>query len=145
VETTVKIRPAVSSDTAFIFKSWLMGQYHGNRPAKGVKQDPRYPIDYLGSIDQDTFMKEYHSFIELQLSRKGVNIQVACLSTDPDVVLGYSVSCGSTLIWVHVKPDWRNIGIGRDLIPKDIKEVSNLTRTGDAIRRKHNWAFNPWS
>lgn len=142
---SVVFRPAVEGDLAFIFKSWLLGQYHGNRPAKGVKLTGKIPVDYMGSIEQDVFMKQYHKFIESLLLEPSVEVTVACLSTDPDVVIGYSVFKRDSLIWVHVKPDWRNIGIARDLIPKTIKTTSSLTRVGDIIRKKRGWTFNPWS
>lgn len=138
-----KLRPAVESDLSFIYKSWLLGAYHGNRPAKGKKLDHKAPVDYLGSIEQGSFMECYHNFIESQL--KISNVVMACLDEDPDVVLGYAVTRGSDLVWVHVKPQWRGIGIARDLIPKNTQTCSSLTRIGDVIRRKRGWIFNPFT
>lgn len=136
-----KIRPGNVTDLPFIFKSWLLGQYHGNRPIKGFKNS-QAPLDYFSSIDQDTFMANYHKYIEMVLKVASVN--VACLASDEDVVLGYSVIFNTTLVWVFVKPDWRKIGIAKSLVPDTIKVVGSITRVGDSIRRKRGWSFNPF-
>lgn len=138
-------RDAEYTDMPFIYRSILMGTYHGNRPAKGMKIDSRYPVDFFSSIDQDTFMKEYHNFLELQFIREGTKIRIACLVEDNDVIVGFSVFLRETLHFVFVKPDWRRIGIANDLIPSEINNVSGFTRVGDIIRRKKQWNFNPWA
>lgn len=141
----ITYRPAQPSDMAFIYRSILMGTYHGNRPAKGKLPDPRCPIDFFSSIDQDTFMREYHGFLEAMFARPGTDIKIACLVEDNDVILGFSICLGSTLNFVFVKPDWRRTGIATDLVPKEITSVSGFTRVGDIIRRRKGWTFNPWS
>jgi hypothetical protein len=122
-----------------------MGTYHGNRPAKNKKPDPKCPVDFFSSIDQDTFMREYHGFLEARFKQTDCNIQIACLKDEPDVILGFSVYHGDCLDFVFVKPDWRRIGIANSLVPENIKMVSGFTRVGDIIRRKRGWNFNPWS
>lgn len=141
----ISYRLSVPGDMPFIYRSVLMGTYHGNKPTKGQRPDPKCPVDFFSSIDQDTFMKEYHGFLETMFSRPGTEIKIACLVEDNDAILGFSICLGSTLNFVFVKPDWRRIGIATDLIPKEITQVSGFTRVGDIIRRKRGWTFNPWS
>lgn len=141
----IQYRSVQSTDMAFIYRSVLMGTYHGNKPPKGQKHDPRCPVDFFSSIDQDTFMKEYHGFLEGMFARPGTEIKIACLVEDPDVILGFSICHGSTINFVFVKPDWRRIGLATDLLPKEVTNVSGFTRVGDIIRRRKGWSFNPWS
>lgn len=141
----ITFRPAQSSDLPFIYRSILMGTYHGNRPAKGQKPDPKCPVDFFSSIDQDTFMSEYHKHVENVISKPDINIKIACLVEDVDVILGFSIYTDENLSFVFVKPDWRRIGIANDLVPGTIKSVSGFTRVGDIIRRKKQWSFNPWA
>ena len=141
----IAYRPAQLTDMAFIYRSILMGTFHGNRPAKGQKLDPKCPVDYFSSINQDTFMKEYHAYLDHLFSVPGNEIKIACLVEEPDVILGFSVFRSGVLHFVFVKPDWRHIRIGSDLIPADIKSVTGFTRVGDIIRRRKGWEFNPWA
>jgi hypothetical protein len=138
------IRNVADTDMAFIYRSILMGTYHGNRPGKGGKIDPRSPVDFFSAIPQDTFMGAYHGFLDHLFSRPGIVIRVACLESDPDVILGFSVAQNNVLHFVFVKPQWRKIGIAKMLVPEGIDTVSGFTRVGDVIRRKKNWSFNPW-
>lgn len=137
------IRKAQPSDESFIYSSWLMGQYYGNLPGKGGNKKPSF--DYLGSIDKNAFMKNYHSYIEAVLKFPETCIRVACLKEDEDVILGYSVFHGPVLNWVMVKPDWRGLGIMNDLVPKGISWTTSLTKIGFDIMKKRNWGFNPWA
>lgn len=141
----ITCRPGAHTDMAFIYRSTLMGTYHGNRPRKGQAVDPKCPVDYFSSINQDTFMEKYHDYLQQLFDRPGTEIKVACLVEEPDVILGFSVFCRGVLHFVFVKPDWRNIGIGRDLCPSDIQSVTGFTRVGDVIRRKKGWVFSPWA
>lgn len=141
----ITFRPAQKSDEGFVYRSMLMGTYHGNRPAKGKSIDPKAPVDFFSSIDQDVFMKAYHIHLEKLFERPEVMIGIACLVSDPDVILGFSVFDPSVLHFVFVKPDWRRIGIATDLVPKSIKVVSGFTRVGDIIRKRKGLSFNPWS
>lgn len=121
-----------------------MGTYHGNKAKKDNKSDKQCPIDFFSAIDQDTFMREYHKYLEMLFSRPEMRIRVACLVEESDVILGFSVFSGPLLHFVFVKPDWRHIGLGNDLVPDNIGIVTGFTRVGDIIRRKRGWGFNPW-
>lgn len=138
------LRDAMGTDLPFIYRSILMGTYFGNKPAKGLKLDPKSSVDYFGAINQDTFMHHFHHYLDHLFTHPGLVIKVACLQSDKDVILGFSVSKGSSLHFVFVKPDWRGIGLARDLTPTGITSVSGFTRVGDIIRRKRGWEFNPW-
>lgn len=140
---SIVIRSATHTDMAFIYRSILMGTYHGNRPGKG-KIDPKCPVDFFSSIPQDLFMEAYHGHLSSLFARPGMCIDIACLRTDPDVILGFSVHQQSILHFVFVKPQWRKIGIANQLVPKDVTTVTGFTRVGDIIRRKKGLVFSPW-
>lgn len=140
----IGFRAARASDLPFIYRTWLMGAYHGNRPLKGVKVPIGASLDYIGSINQDDFMKSYHKYLESLLTRNDLFIYVACLHSDPDVILGFSVFQPEVLHWVFVKKDWRRIGLCNDLVPKNIKTVTGFTRVGEVIRKHKNLTFNPF-
>lgn len=141
---SVITRTAQPTDMAFIYRSILMGTYHGNKYGKGGHTDPKAPVDFFSAIPQDQFMASYHQYLDIMFKRPGLTISVACLSSDPDVILGFSVYEPSILHFVFVKPHWRRIGIATQLVPKDTSIVTGFTRVGDIIRRKKAWAFNPW-
>ncbi len=127
----VTLRDGIDSDRSFIFASWLKGLRHGN--------------DYFGLIQSDAYFKHYHRVIETILDDFEVTVRVACLKEDPDVILGYAVYKNDTLHWTHVKKAWRKIGLARDLVPPNITTVSNVTKVGISLLRKHpNVSFNPY-
>lgn len=79
-------------------------------------------------------------------------MNVACLKDDPDVILGYSVwqddiDDEKILHWLHVKGGWRNIGLGKSLIPANVKTITHLTKSGLGMRasmEKWDWQYNPF-
>ncbi len=128
----ISIRDSLPDDKNFIFSTWLKGVYYGN--------------DWFQEIDQDSYFRNYQKIIEKILARPDVRIQVACLRDDPGVVLGYSVLEGDILHYVFCKEVWRGIGLSNDLVPKNIKIVTHLTKPGRAILRAKypNAIFNPF-
>lgn len=127
----ISFRPANASDSAFILSTWLRGLRFGN--------------NWYRLIDGTTYFQVYHALIEALLAKPGVQVTVACLKDDPEVILGYSVFEGNKLHWVQVKKAWRNIGIAKELVPKDIKTISHLTEVGKSIFLKQKaWVFNPF-
>lgn len=128
----VAVRNAVPGDKNFIMATWLKGLKHGN--------------DWFNAIDQEVYFNTYNKIIEAILDSPGVQIKVACLKEDPDVILGYSVFAADRLDWVFCKKIWRGIGIARSLVPESIKTVSHLTVVGKSILRKRDGIkFNPFS
>lgn len=127
----VSIRAAVPQDYPFIYSTWLKGLRFGN--------------SLYGLIDSKVYFRIYHQFIEVLLAKPNISVKVACLKEDPNVLLGYSVYSGARLDWVHVKKAWRNIGLAKDLVPKEISVVSHVTAVGQSIIKKRgNIAFNPF-
>jgi hypothetical protein len=129
----VAIREYLPGDRNFILATWLRGAYYGQ--------------DYFRQIPKDTFMAQYHAFVEKILASPSVKIRVACLKDDPEVILGYSVlgSESQVLNWVFVKSAWRAIGIGKSLIPPQVQSVSHITKVGQSILAKHpDVVFNPF-
>lgn len=125
----IALRDYLPTDEAFIFSTWLTGLRYGNK--------------FYELIDQEAYFQNYRRVISALLKKSKTII--ACLKDDPDNIVGYSVSSPSTLHWIHVKKDWRNIGIAKDLIPDSLDSVSHLTRIAIEILKKHpEIKFNPF-
>ncbi len=128
----VAIRDFLPEDKNFIYASWLRGVYYGD--------------SWLSLMSKDAFMGAYHKVIENLLESPGVQVKVACLKEDPEVILGYAVLSRVTPIlhFCFVKSAWRGIGIAKLLVPQDIKIVTNVTKSGLAIMRKYpGVSYNP--
>lgn len=113
----------------------------------------RYGNEYFKLIDSDAFFKNYNRYLDVILSRPNTSISLAVLSDDHDVVLGFSVYEGKTLHYVHVHKDYRKMGIGKDLVPKEMLlnkgegfYISHLTNVGTSIWSSmlSNAKFNPF-
>lgn len=128
------LREGREADHNFIISSWLDGVYFGN------------PKDtWITSTPKDIFNEYYSKFIQNILLLPSTSIVCAVLTDDPDVILGYRVSTlPDTLHWIFVKRAFRNIGIARDLYPKDTKYITHLTNTGRSLKSKLNLIFNPF-
>ncbi len=128
---SVVYRDVAAGDAAFIMSTWLKGLRYGN--------------DWFGLIPAKIYFLVYHKVIETILSRPNVKVKVACLKSDPDIILGYSVSEGCRLDWIHVKKAWRSKGIAKALSPKELSTVSHLTNVGRSILSKNKKVcFNPF-
>lgn len=92
-------------------------------------------------------MEYYHKVLERFLDNPKVKITVACLKDDPQVILGYSVTRevkGQVVLdWVFTKKAWRNIGIGKSLVPSNLQVVTHMTKTGKGIKPS-NVIYNPF-
>jgi GNAT superfamily N-acetyltransferase len=118
--------------TELVYSRWLRSLRFGN--------------DYFKLIKSNAYYEAYHRYIQRVLEHPDSMVRLGVLSDDADVVLGFSVSRGSILDYVHVHKDHRRLGIGTKLVPQGIDTITHLTRTGLAIfGSKHfNWAFNPF-
>ncbi len=125
----IHIRPARETDLNLVYATWLRGLYYGN--------------PWFREIDKDIYFQHYEHVLKTILLNTKVSTLIACLKEDEDVALGYSVIQNDILHWVFVKPQWRKIGLAKDLTPTDIKEVSHLTVVGSQIKPK-GWKFNPF-
>lgn len=125
----IKIRTVRESDLAFIYATFLRGLYYGN--------------SWYGTINKKDFFDNYPAVLD-KIIRKSL-INIACLTEDEDVILGYSIAEPGILHWVGVKEAWRMQGIAKKLLADfDIKAVTHTTKAGDAIRKKKNWIYNPF-
>ena len=125
----ITIREPKVEDISFLLSTFLKGLYYGSR--------------FWALVDQEAFFSNYEPFIKQLLIKSKVS--VACLTEDPDVILGYSIFNNTTLHFIFVKKSYRKLGIARLLFPKDITMVSHITDSGDSIRKKLNLKFNPFS
>lgn len=132
----VTLRAATPEDKNFILATFLRGLYYGDT--------------WFREIPKPIFMKQYHAIATRLLSLPTVSIIIACLKEDPDTILSYAIlgknSTGSTLHWVFTKTAWRNIGIGKMLIPQDLNTVTHLSKVGLSLLRKRTGVdFNPFA
>jgi len=123
----ITIRDAMAGDQAFIFSSFLKGNYYGN--------------EWFKAIDKNTFMEKYKQVLEQLLIKS--TTKVACLNDDINHIVGYSIFMPGILHYVFVKPTFRRFGIGKSLIPVDIIYCTHLTKIGKTLKPK-NWKFDPW-
>ena len=128
----IQFREGIPEDLNFILSAWLRGTYHGN--------------DWFKMIPSDIFYAHYEPFVKSLLQKPTTEVKIACLKEDPDVILGFTVFEAQTLHYVFCKFVWRNIGLMRDLIPKDLKRVTHLTRMGKTIlvSKYPDVQFNPF-
>lgn len=116
-----------------IFAKWLRSLRYGN--------------DLFRLIDPAAYYPAYHKFITAILGHADCVIRLAVLSDEHDVVLGFSVSRGEILDYVHVHRDMRRQGIARKLLPDDITTFTHITKNAQAILKKQPkvvWKFNPF-
>lgn len=116
-------------DENFIYATWLKGLRYGN--------------DLFELIDSEAYFSNYRKIIQFFLSTS--QVKIACLKETPETILGYSVSDGSRLHWLHVKEEWRRLGIAKSLLPPDFKAYSHLSKLGFEILQTHPGPiFNPF-
>lgn len=120
-------------DLSFILATWLRGLYYGN--------------NFFNKIPKDLFMKHYHDILKPLVSSNMVDINVACLKEDPEIILGYAVlnKAHTKLNWVFVKSAWRKIGVAKILVPDSVNTVTHLSTVGENIlRSRDKIVFNPF-
>lgn len=133
-----QVRDFLPADKNFIMATFLRGLYYGD--------------SWFSQIPKAIFMENMHRVIEAVFYKPGLSIKVACLKDDPDVILGYSISRElsnpniSILDYVFVKSAWRNIGIGKKLVPNKAAAYTHATRIGQAIvKEKMSYMiYNPF-
>lgn len=132
-QLSYRVRDYLPEDRNFILATFLRGLYYGD--------------SWFSAIPKAIFMENAHRMIEQKLDTPGVHVQVACLSDDPSVILGYSISrClygVNVLDWIFVKNSWRRQGIAKTLTPEPLHAVTTLTKMGKALKPAHV-IFNPY-
>lgn len=134
----------------------LPEQYKGVVYSKWLRS-LRYGNDYFKLIDAPAYYEAYHRYISNIL--KHAVVRLAVLSDDADVVLGFSVTRGTILDYVHVLRirlkvptgisvvDYRGRGIGKSLVPDNIEAFTHITKMGLIIwgNKYSHWKFNPFA
>lgn len=107
----------------------------------------RFGNDMYRLIDTDAYYRVYHALIEKILAQPETTVMIAALSEDPDVVIGFSVSRGTILDYVHVPREQRQQKIGTSLVPEGIDTITHLTKTALSIwgSKYGSWKFNPFA
>lgn len=113
-------RPMRITDKPFIFSTWRNQLYYES--AKPVTQPPKM------------YFKKATEMIKQVLEH--AQCTVACLESEPDLIIGYSVSSGPHLHWVYVKKDYRNKGIASLLATEITSCDYDLTKTGNTLAKK---------
>jgi GNAT superfamily N-acetyltransferase len=139
-KSLIEIRDYQLNDRNFILATWLRGLYYGDT--------------FFGEVPKDIFMESYHVILERYLDREGVRVKIACLKDDPDVILGYAAfrtipihgDPTQVLDWIFVKSSWRHIGIGKSLIPSQLRAFTHATKSGLSIAKTKypHLIYNPF-
>jgi hypothetical protein len=127
--TLVCVRPPEPGDINFMLSTMLRGLFFGSK--------------FWGEVDQDSFFKYYEPFLKTLMLKS--DIRVACLDDDQDVILGWSMYSGSVMHFVFVKKSYRKKGIAKMLCPSGIDTVSHITDSGNSIRKRLDFKFNPFA
>lgn len=113
----VQVRPAVATDRAFIFATWLKSLRFGSE---------------LEEVPPDLYYEGQHRIIEQLLDR--CMVLVAHAPEDPDTLLGWAVMDpldGFVLHYVYVKGAFRRLGIAKALLAGwDLVNMQYSHRTG---------------
>jgi hypothetical protein len=117
---------------ALVFARWLRSFRFGN--------------SFIKKTDPTEYYKQYHKYIEMLLKKPESVVRLAALSDDHDVVLGFSVTRGLILDYVHVQVDHRRTGIAKKLVPKDVAVTTHMTQLAQGIwQAKYKYlTFNPF-
>lgn len=125
----ILIREPTEGDIPFLVSTWRNALLYSSPTFQHVKKE--------------SLIKHYTPVI-LGLLNKS-DVRVACLDSDPDIIIGYAVTIGSTLHFVYVKKAWRNQGICTILLGETkYKHLTHLTKTGLALAQKRGWEFDPF-
>lgn len=118
---------------AFIYAKWLRSLRYGN--------------EYFRLVEPQAFWRSYSAYITAILCQENAAVRLAVLTDEPDVALGFCVSRGTILDYIYVQKDFRRLGIGGNLMPKNIETITHLTRTGVTVwgSKMKSVKFNPFA
>lgn len=112
------------TDIPFIYSSWRKSLWFDERRDE----------------NSDLFFRVATKRIKEILTAKECKVNVSCLQSDKNFIVGYSVGIKDNLEFVYVKIDYRKKGIAK-LLTKEFKTISEPeTKIGRAIAFKNNLA-----
>ena len=134
---SIRLRPMVEDDLAFIFNSWLKS----------------YRFSHFGEkITNTIYFSDHHKVVENLIGTS--KVVVACNQDDPTQVYGYIVGGKldgiSVLHFIYVKHTFRNMGVGKTLLDAmgHDKEKAGVythhTRMADKLAAKYNFVYHPY-
>jgi ribosomal protein S18 acetylase RimI-like enzyme len=134
----IGIREGHNGDDAFVFTTWLKSYKHGS--------------DFAKRIRNGVFFPWHHKVVAGILGRPGTTLLIAHVHDDPDVVLGYlCVEAGEIAVvhYVFVKPNWRQLGIARQLLNHagvtDEGYFTHWTYIFDSVRERFpKFTYDPY-
>jgi GNAT superfamily N-acetyltransferase len=120
IKEIAAFRPVRPEDIPYIYSTILPSAWLGN--------------PFFKKIKREIFFPNYRVIIDSIVQGKEVEILVACFMEDPNLILGYSISCNDVLHYVYVKGAYRRKGLGKMLIPnKQLNKVSHYTTMGEFL------------
>lgn len=123
----------------------LPQEYHNMILSKWLRT-LRSGNDYFKLIDSVLYHSIYKDYILSVMSRPATLINLAVLTDDHDVVLGWSIVQATTLHYIYTHVDVRRQGIARALTPKHTDTISHVTKSGISFWAAviPNAKFNPF-
>jgi len=110
------------NDSPFLFATWRKSLWFMDHTEKD-------PID-------PAFFKQKTNHIKNILAFSKVNI--ACLKSDPDHIVGFSVFCYKKIEFVYVKIKYRKQGVATLLTKGFVTIAKPFTKIAEAIAKEHN-------
>ncbi len=141
VTSLFKVRVFEPEDMPFVTATFLRGLYYG------FKDKHNHSDSFFGLVPKDIFMQNYKIILENLLVHPQTVVLVACLKSQPDFIVGYSILSTDLKIlhWVHVKSTERQKGVAKLLVPEDVESVSHLSRFGlNLLPKLKKAVFNPF-
>lgn len=125
----ILIREPLESDVPFLVSTW--------------RNALLYSSPTFSHIRRKSFVERYTPIITKLLANS--EVRVACLESDPDIILGYLVGQEDMLHFVYIKKAWRNQGMCNLLLGHNkYKIITHITKTGLALAYKKGWVFDPF-
>ena len=123
------IRDATASDVPFLVATW--------------RKAVMYSSPTFEHIPHEVVYEKYTPVIKSILAK--ASVRILCMTSEPNIVLGYAVLEDAKLHFVYIKKAWRNQGFANLLInTTPIKTITHLTKPGLALAKKRGWTFDPF-
>jgi hypothetical protein len=93
----------------------------------------KYTNEWFKLIDEEIYFSTYGQFIRSILARPACKVNLAVLSDNEDVCIGFCVYENQTIHYWFVRRYARKEKIGTSLLPKDFTKISHVTLPGVII------------